>query len=227
MRKILEISHLFAGLDDEVLAEIETATSVRHVEKGEILFHEGEPAGSFFVVGSGKVKIFKLSAEGKEQVLMVAKPGNTFAEAAIFNDGRFPASAEVIDSGELLAVNRERFVALLGRNPNVAFSLIARLCELLRKMAMLVEGLALTDVTTRVAHYLVRQAERALGNKAAVVNEFTITLPEKKTLLASQLGTIPETFSRSLAKLSKDGVIRVDGANIHITDLGRLRRMVE
>lgn len=227
MRRILEKSQLFAGLDQPSLAEIETATSIRRVGKGEMLFHEGDPAVSFFVVGEGKVKVFKLSPDGKEQILMIAKPGDTFAEAAIFNDGRYPAAAEAIEESELLAINRDRFIALLGHNPNLAFGLIARLCHLLRKMAALVEGLSLTDVTTRVAHYLVRQADRAIAQNKAIGNDVTVTLPEKKTLLASQLGTIPETLSRSLAKLTREGVIEVDGPRIHIRDLKHLRELIE
>jgi len=227
MRKILEKSQLFAGLDDASLAEIETATSKKQATRGEMLFYEGDPATSFFVVGSGKVKVFKLSPEGKEQILMIAKPGDTFAEAAIFNDGRFPAGAEAIEDSELLVVNRDRFLGLLGRNPNMAFSLIARLSQLLRKLTALVEGLSLTDVTTRVAHYLLRQAERAAARKGGEAHEITLTLPEKKAVLASQLGTIPETLSRSLAKLSKEGIIEVDGPRIHVVDLDRLRAMLE
>ncbi len=227
MREILQQSQLFAGLDDASLAEIETATSKKQAGRGEMLFYEGDPATSFFVVGSGKVKVFKLSPEGKEQILMIAKPGDTFAEAAIFNDGRFPAGAEAIEDSELLVVNRDRFLGLLGRNPNMAFSLIARLCQLLRKLTALVEGLSLTDVTTRVAHYLLRQAERAAAQKAGTAHEITLTLPEKKAVLASQLGTIPETLSRSLAKLSKEGIIEVDGPRIHVVDLDRLRAMLE
>lgn len=225
VREILEMSQLFTGMDKDSLAEIETATSKKHAERGEILFYDGDPATSFYVVGSGKVKVFKLSPDGKEQILMIAGPGDTFAEAAIFNDGRYPASAEAIEASELLVVNRERFILLLGKNPKMAFSLIARLCQLLRKLAALVEELSLTDVTTRVAHYLVTQAESATG--AAEGNDVTLTLPEKKTVLASQLGTIPETLSRSLSRLSKEGMIEVDGPRIHIKDVRRLRELME
>jgi len=227
MRRILQESQLFAGLDESGLAEIETATTKRHTARGEMLFYEGDAATSFFVVGSGKVKVFKLSPDGKEQILMIAKPGDTFAEAAIFNDSRYPAGAEAIEDSELLVINRERFLALLGRNPHMAFSLIARLSQLLRKLTALVEGLSLTDVTTRVAHYLLRQAERAAAKKGATGNDITLTLPEKKAVLASQLGTIPETLSRSLAKLSKEGIIEVDGPRIHVVDIDRLREMME
>ena len=227
MRRILQESQLFAGLDESGLAEIETATTKRHTARGEMLFYEGDAATSFYVVGSGKVKVFKLSPDGKEQILMIAKPGDTFAEAAIFNDGRYPAGAEAIEDSELLVINRERFLALLGRNPHMAFSLIARLSQLLRKLTALVEGLSLTDVTTRVAHYLLRQAERAAAKKGASGNDITLTLPEKKAVLASQLGTIPETLSRSLAKLSKEGIIEVDGPRIHVVDIDRLREMME
>ena len=227
MRQILENSQLFAGLDSSSLDEIATATSVRHAGKGEILFYEGDDAASFFVVGSGKVKVFKLSPDGKEQILMIANPGDTFAEAAIFNDGRYPAAAEAIEDSRLLVINRDRFIAALGRNPNMAFGLIARLCQLLRKLTALIEGLALTDVTTRVAHYLLIEADAVMAARGVSENEITLTLPEKKSVLASQLGTIPETLSRSLAKLSKEDIIEVEGPRITIKNLRRLREQIE
>ncbi len=218
MREVLKASQLFSQLDDRSLDEVTEATTIKKVSKGEMLFYEGDNAHAFFVVGSGKVKVFKLSPDGKEQILLIAGPGDTFAEAALFAGGRFPASAQALEDSELLVVHRSRFMALLQRNPNLALNLIGRLSELLRKLAALVEGLSLTDVTTRLAHYLVSMVQEVADESSP-----TVTLPDKKSVLASQLGTVPETLSRSLAKLSKDGIIRVNGSQIHILDIKGLR----
>ncbi len=219
MKEILKLTQMFSQLDDTSLHEVESAVSIRHVNRGEIIFNEGEVASAFFIVGQGKVKVFKLSPDGKEQILMIATPGDSFAEAALFAGGVYPASAQSLEQTELLIVNRERFVSLLGRNPNLAMNLIARLSQLLRQMTILVEGLSLTDVTTRLAHHLIQIASTAGSDTVQ------LTLPEKKSVLASQLGTIPETLSRSLAKLSRDGIIRVDGSHIHILDFPRLKQL--
>jgi CRP/FNR family transcriptional regulator, dissimilatory nitrate respiration regulator len=215
---MLARSQLFSHLDEKSLAEISQAASMRSCTRQEIIFHKGDKAHAFYVVVSGKVKIFKLSADGKEQILMIASKGDSFAEAAMFAEGTYPASAQALDDSELIVINREKFVRLLGKNPDLAVSLIARLSELLRKMTSLVEELSLTDVTTRLAHFLCSRAGIETESAGAV-----ITLSEKKTVLASQLGTIPETLSRSFARLTREKLISIDGPRIKILDPAKLR----
>jgi len=215
------MSHLFSELEDRSLDEIASASTLKRCDAGEMLFFEGDAVHSFFIVGSGRVKVFKLSPDGKEQILMVAEPGDSFAEAALFAGGRYPASAQMLAPAELLAINRERFLGILQRDPNLALNMIARLSELLRKLTQLVEGLSLTDVTTRLAKYLLD----LLPDDATT--EATLTLPDKKSVLASKLGTIPETLSRSLARLSRENIITVAGPTIHVLDIKRLRRLVK
>jgi CRP-like cAMP-binding protein len=220
VHSLLSKSQLFSHLDKRSLEEVASAATLRAVAKSEIIFHEGDIAQAFFIVASGKVKIFKLSADGKEQILMIASPGNSFAEAALFSGGQYPASAQALEDSELIVISREKFVRLLGKNPDLAVNLIARLSELLRKMTSLVEELSLTDVTTRLAHRIVSMVEENETCRRPIV-----TLAEKKTVLASQLGTIPETLSRSFARLSKEKVIAIDGARIEILDLKKLREL--
>lgn len=220
MLTILSKSQLFSHLDERSLHEVSLAAAMRTVSKSEIIFHEGDIAQAFFIVASGKVKIFKLSPDGKEQILMIVSAGNSFAEAALFSGGRYPASAQALEDSELIVISREKFVRLLGKNPDLAVNLIARLSELLRKMTSLVEELSLTDVTTRLAHRIV-----SMVGENETCSRPIVTLVEKKTVLASQLGTIPETLSRSFARLSKEKVIAIDGARIEILDLKRLREL--
>lgn len=223
MKNILQKSKLFAGFDGKSLEEVVSASSIKKVTKGETIFYEKDPAVAFFIVGEGKIKIFKLSPDGKEQILMIAKEGETFAEAALFGEGFFPASAQAMEDSQLLVIHRDHFLSLVKKNPNIALSLIARLSELLHKLNRLVEELSLTDITTRLALYLINIIEERKLTQEPIV----IRLAEKKTILASQLGTIPETLSRSLAKLSKENIIKVDGSNIEIKDLDRLFNIAE
>ncbi len=221
MRQIFKISQLFSQLDESTLAELEQASSIKHATRGELLFYEGDPATSFFVVGTGKVKVFKLSAEGKEQILLIAGPGDSFAEAAMFTGRKFPASAQALEDSELLVVNRNRFIAVLERNPAIALNMIAEFSVLLHKLTRLVGELSLTDVTTRLAYYLLDRIDEHGEASAPVI----LTLSDKKTVLASLLGTIPETLSRSFQKLTRDGAIKVDGAKIEIINTEKLREM--
>ncbi len=256
MKSILARSQLFSQLDAKAAGEVAAAATLREAARGEMIFFEGEVAHAFYVVGSGKVKVFKMSPEGKEQILMIAGPGESFAEAAMFASGKYPASAQALEDCELAVINREKFVALLGKNPDIAMNLIARLSVLLRKMTALVEELSLTDVTTRLAHYLVNLAQQnppqaldKLGPSAVghptrptrpsdppqavgyptrplqPANRVTIVLAEKKAVMASQLGTIPETLSRSFAKLTREKVIAIDGPTVEILDLARLKEL--
>ena len=221
MREILKSSQLFAALDDGALREVEATASRKKVDAGEMILDEGAAAHSFYIVASGKVKVFKMSPDGKEQILLLAQPGDTFAEAAMFAGGEYPASAQALDPSELIVINRERFVGLLSRNPELALNLIARLAGLLRQLTRLIEGLSLSDVTTRLARYLCALCDEADRDGGEIY------LEEKKGILAAQLGTIPETLSRSFAKLTKDGLIQVDGARIRLLDTKRLQELAE
>lgn len=219
MRQYLKQSQLFAQLDDKSLDEVAAAASLKHAAKNELIFYQGDIAHAFFVVAAGKVKVFKMSPDGKEQILLIANAGDSFAEAALFSGGRFPASAQALEDSELIVISRERFVALIEKNPDIAVNLIARLAGLLRKMTSLVEELSLTDVTTRLAHYLADQVEPSHSGPV------TIQLEEKKGVLAAQLGTIPETLSRSFARLVKEKMIAMDGPEIRILDIDRMREL--
>ena len=222
MLKYLQKSKMFSGFDNALLEKLHTAVSLKNVSKGEIIFYEKDQATAFYIIGKGKVKIFKSSPEGKEQILMIASDGDSFAEAALFSGGVFPASAEAMTEGKLLVIHRDKFMGIIEQHPAIALNLIARLSELLHKLNRLVEELSLTDINTRLAHYFINIIEE---KNMADKNPIIITLDEKKTTLASLLGTIPETLSRSLKKLSKENVIKVDGAEVTILDLDKLYKV--
>jgi CRP/FNR family transcriptional regulator len=217
-RQILKHSPLFAGLSDSDLDALMEIARIREHQRGELLFSEGEQAVGFFVVLDGKVKVFKLSPEGKERILHIIHPGGTFAEAAIFGDGLYPAYAEPLQVSQLLFLPKEGFLGLLMNNGRISINMIAGLSRFLRQFANQIEDLTFKDVPSRLARYLM---ELSRGTKA------TVELPISKSQLASNLGTVSETLSRTLRKLSEDDLISVTGKKVDILDFERLEELAD
>lgn len=215
-------SVLFSGIAETEARLIEQAGSRQHVDQGAILFLQNDPGDHFFLVLSGKIKIYKNSPDGKEQILLMAAPGDTFGEAALFAEKTYPANAEAIETSELLAFSRDTFLDLIGRHPTLAVNMIARLSMLLHHLTRLVQHLSLEDISTRLAVYITDRLPAE-----AVTGAVTITLDEKKMTLAAMLGTIPETLSRVFARLSKAGLLSVEGQEITIHSPERLRDLAD
>lgn len=216
--ELLRESPLLSGLtiqDSELLTTI-----IRHRSalKGEILFEEGEAATGFFLLRSGKVKVYKLSPEGKEHILHVVQPGQTFADAAIFDEGVFPAFAEALTSSSLLFFPRGAFLDLLQSHPQLSINMIAGMSRYLRQFARHIEDLTFRDVPARLARYLQEE-----GGAQQVVVE----LPISKSQLAANLGTTSESLSRSLRKLADDDILAVRGKTIEILDRERLSDLAQ
>lgn len=218
LSKILRQSPLFAGTTDEDIAAILKICKVKEYERGEVLFDEGEMAKGFYIVASGRVKVYKLSPEGKERILHVVQQGGNFAEAAIFADGLYPASAEPLEKSMLIFFPKRDFLDLLTAQGRIAINMIGGLSRFLRLFAGQIEELTFRDVPSRLARYLLD-----LGNE----RNGAIELPTSKSAIASRLGTVSETLSRTFRKLSDEGLIRVEGKTIVILDADRLSDLAE
>lgn len=205
--------HLFSGVTDADLNLLATVCRLREHRRGEILFEQGEQAVGFYVVVSGKVKIYKLSPEGKERILHIVLPGNTFAEAAIFADGCYPAFAEPLEKSTLMFFPKNDFLDLLHQHSQIAINIIGGLSKFLRQFVVQIEDLTFRDVPARLARYLAE-----IGGD----EQSQVTLPFSKTQLASNLGTVSETLSRTFRKMSDEEIIRVQGKTIEILDVDRL-----
>ena len=216
--QILKTCPFFAGLSDVDIEALMGIARVRESSRGELLFSDGEKAVGFFVVLDGKVKVYKLSPEGKERILHIIHPGGTFAEAAIFADGLYPAYAEPLQSSKLLFLPKEGFLNLLMDNGRISINMIAGLSKFLRQFANQIEDLTFKDVPSRLARYLMVLSE---GVKES------LELPISKSQLASNLGTVSETLSRTLRKLSEDDLISVSGKKVVILDFERLEELSE
>lgn len=213
----LKRCHLFAGTsadDREVLLSI---ARPRETSRGDLLFEEGQSADGFYVVVSGKVKVFKLSADGRERILHVIQAGNSFADAAIFDDGNYPAFAMSLDKSSLLFFPKTQFLDLLHLHPRLAINMIAGLSRFLRVFASQIEDLTFRDVPSRLARFLLEHHQ----DSARVV------LSLSKSQLASNLGTTSETLSRTLRKFTDEDIIAVQGRTIDLLDLDRLQDLVE
>jgi len=211
---------LFEGLPPEQIEDLAMIVTDQTFGKGEAIFSEGEDADGFYVVITGRVKIFKLSADGKEQILHFFGPGEPFGEVPVFTGQHFPASAEVMEESRVFFFPRKSFVDLIKRNPSLALNMLAILSKRLRRFAALIDDLSLKEVPGRLAAYLLYLSDQ---NKGAKVLELAVT----KAQLASLLGTIPETLSRILGKLSSQGLIESDGRRIRIMDREGLRDLAE
>ena len=220
--QILKKSLLFSGLDEENLKEVAAISTKRSFGKGESLFTEGEPAAGFYLLASGSIKLCKISRDGKEKVLHFVHPAETFAEAAFFGDGKYPAEARALEKGDALFFPREAFMGLLERNPRFSLNLIISLSLLLRRFARQIEELTFAEVPARLTAYLIELAEK---KSTSFQGKTYLDLDMKKGELASRLGTVSETLSRALKKLKEDGIIEVEGSRVIIYDMERLKRM--
>jgi CRP/FNR family transcriptional regulator, dissimilatory nitrate respiration regulator len=219
---ILKKSLLFSGLDDENLAEVAAIAGRRTFVKGESLFAEGEPATGFYLLARGGMKLCKVSPDGREKVLHFVHPGETFAEAAFFGDGKYPAEAKAVEGGEVVFFPRDAFMGLLERNPRFSLNLIISLSLSLRRFARQIEELSFAEVPARLAAYLIELAER---KSTTFQGKTYLDLDMKKGELASRLGTVSETLSRSFKKLKDEGVIDVEGSRVIIHSAEQLKRL--
>jgi len=223
MEKIFQIISsipLFQGLSLEELRELRNIAVDRFYGKGRTVFLEGDDGNGFYVVADGKVKIFKVSMDGKEQILHIYGPGHPFGEVPVFSGKKFPANAQALLKSHLLFFPRSAFIDLISNNPSLSLNMLAVLSMRLRQFTVQVESLSLKEVPGRLASYLLYLSEE---QKSSAL----VSLPVSKGQLASLLGTIPETLSRILAKMSANHFIRVDGSDIHLLDLMGLEMLAE
>ena len=223
MDKILDIIStipLFNGLPEDQIVAIKKIAVKKQINKGEIIVSEGDEGEGFFVIVEGRVKVFKVSTEGKEQILHIFGSGQPFGEVPVFTGQRFPANAQAIDKTRVLFFPRASIVNLISANPSLALNMLAIMSIKLRQFAVQIENLSLKEMPARLASYLISLAGEQ--NKDEVV-----TLQISKGQLASILGTIPETLSRVFAKLSGQNLINVDGKKITLLDRRGLEDLAE
>lgn len=211
---------LFQGLSGEYHDELAMIVADQEFQRGGLIFSEGDAGTGFYVIIDGRVKIFKLSFDGKEQILHILGPGEPFAEVAVFAGSTYPANAVALEKSRLFFFPRKAFAELIATQPALAMNMLATLSLRLKQFAHMIEALSLKEVPGRLAAYI-------LVDSRQNSTEQSIKLTVSKTQLASLLGTIPETLSRILTKMNKQGLIDIEGSTITILDRQGLTALAE
>lgn len=196
---------LFKGMSPEHSGKLASIASEETVARGGVVFSEGDEGNGFYAVISGQVRVYKLSLDGKEQTLHVFGPGEIFGEVPVFAGGQFPAHAAALKKSRILFFPRQPFIDLIHEDPSLALNMLAVLSQRLRQFTTLVESLSLKAVPSRLAAYLLYLAEHSKDPE-------NVSLDISKVQLASLLGTIPETLSRVLGKMGRQGLIQSTGS---------------
>lgn len=218
---ILKKTPLFAGLTDAELRALAARAARKRFGKDEQLFAEGDPCSGLYLVATGKIRIFKLSPSGREQILAVEGPGSSFAELPVFDGGNYPASASALEDTEVLFISRKDFQNFCREHPDVALKLIAVVGSRLRRLVGIIEELSFTTVRQRLIALLLRLAQ-AGGVRSS--EGIRIDLTKSHQDLAAELGTVRELVSRNLSRLEAEGYLQVEGRKIVVKDAAGLRR---
>jgi CRP/FNR family transcriptional regulator len=220
----LKLAALFSRLDAPSLAELGRIARVRRADAGAVLFAAGDRATGFFVLLEGRVKLYKISPDGKEYILRMVRAGETFAEAVALSGLRYPVFAEALEPSRLAYFEVNEFSHLIQRSPQLALNMIATMAELLHTLTVKIEDLSLREVGARLCRHLLEAAQQESGTPQ---DGQTLELETTKTALAARIGTISETLSRTFRKLQQHRILRVERNRVTLLDCQRLRDVAE
>lgn len=217
-------TELFSGLSPDELERLAAHATRRRLAAGELLFDEGDDCKGLHIVVSGKLRVFKSSPGGRQQVLAMEGPGTSVAELPVLDGGPYPASAGAVEDTQILFISRPDFRRFCLEHPAVALKILAVVGTRLRRLVGIIEELSFSTVRQRLIAVLLRIAE-AQGRNTG--HEIEIQLPGTHLELAQELGTVRELVSRNLLRLQAEGLIRVDGRSIVVHDLAGLAGLLE
>lgn len=210
--------HIFAGLDDAQLSRVMQSAQVIALGENQHLFEAGQEARNFYLVRSGRIKLYLTSADGMEKVIHLVGAGDTFAEAIMFMDSPiYPIHASALCDSEVLAFSNKVFREILRESVDTCFRLMADMSAWLKKQLNEIDALTLQNATLRFANYLLQQIP------AGQQGSTTITLEAPKQVIASRLSIQPESLSRILRNLQREGIITTQGSEIVVHDIAALR----
>ena len=214
--ELLKSSPYFSGLSSAELEAISKLVFEKKYDRGEMLLWESEEAIALYLIVAGAVKIFKTSADGKEQILAIIRPPETFNEVPVLNGGVNPASAQAMTPLTVYGIRSDDMQIILRKYSQVALNIIQVMANRLRHLISLVEDLSFRHVIGRVARILLDYA----GDGTTAGTRLT------QRDMAAMAGSAREVVSRSLKTLEEDGIINIDRHRIIITDRETLEKMV-
>ncbi|MGA7887459.1 MAG: Crp/Fnr family transcriptional regulator [Acidobacteriaceae bacterium] len=220
----LGAASLFSNLSPDELRLLGAHAVRRRVAEGELLFSEGDTCKGLHIIASGKLRIFKSSPSGREQVLAVEGPGGSVAELPVFDGGPYPASVTAVEDSQILFISRDDFRRFCLEHPEVALKLLGVVGARLRRLVGIIEELSFATVRQRLVAALVRlaQTESKLSGEP-----IAFQLPGTHQDLAHQLGTVRELVSRNLMRLQAEGLIQVDAHRVTVLDLPGLAAILD
>ncbi|MGH8024863.1 MAG: Crp/Fnr family transcriptional regulator, partial [Limisphaerales bacterium] len=212
---------LFAGIPVQDLKNIADVSAVKTLEKDEYLFHEGEATHGFYIVQNGAINVHRVAQNGKEHVIHIFRTGESFAEAALAAPAGYPADARAVLPTQVLLIKRDGILELLKRQPELALRMLGSMSAHLRALVGQIEDLTAKDVETRLANWLVK---RCPDPQAEIPVKIELTMT--KSVLAAELGTVSETFSRTLAKFREQKLLAVKGKFITLLSPAKLSALL-
>jgi CRP/FNR family transcriptional regulator len=224
LASVLEKTALFTSLSPAEIQQLAARTLRKLFSAGELLFSEGEPCKGIHIIARGKIRIFKTSMSGREQVLAVNSAGESVAELPVFDGGPYPASAVAIEDVEMAFISRSDFHAHCMEHPEVALKVLSVVGARLRRLVGIIEELSFTTIRQRLISALLKLAH-SHGHQTARGVEFM--LPGSHQELANQLGTVRELISRNLMRLQAEGLLEVDARQIVVKDVKGLSGLLE
>jgi CRP/FNR family transcriptional regulator len=221
-REVMDRVGLFAHLSEADRRRVlETGTELE-LGRDEILFHEGDPAPAFFVLLEGRMKLVRYSEKGRELLIHLVAPGQSFAEAALFGSGTYPATAQAVEVSSVWRLARASLLRLVRADPELGISMMASIAMWTRRVVGTLQLMTQRRVEERLAVYLLSRAgERALAPGDVVA----FGVP--KHLVAALCGTAPEVLSRTFRKLEEAGVLAVGSETVTVLDPRQLRELAE
>jgi CRP/FNR family transcriptional regulator len=213
---------LLSQLTDDERTSVIGAGHEKDLDRGEILFHEGEATEALFAMISGQIKLVRYSPKGRELLIHLVNPGQTFAEAALFAAGTYPATAEATQKSRLWCLPRQALLDLLRGSPELGLAMLGSISLWTRKVVSKLELHTQRRVEERLAIYLLSRAgSRELGPGDR------IELAEPRNLIAAQCGTAPEVLSRTFRRLEEEGVLEAAPHHVTVVDPRKLAALAE
>jgi CRP/FNR family transcriptional regulator len=212
---------LFAGLPAVDLNHIAEIAVVKSLEKGEYLFREREVSRGFYIVQRGAINVHRVNAAGKEQVIHIFRAGESFAEATLATEAGYPGDARAVEPSQVLLIQKAGFLSLLKRQPELALRMLGSMSMHLRVLVGQLEDLTLKDVETRLANWLIKRCPNPDSDQPV-----NVELKMTKRVLAAELGTVSETFSRTLAKFRELDLLTVKGKTVTVLSPAKLASLL-
>ncbi len=214
----LRQSRMFADLSSENLEAVADVCSLKSLEKGEMLFREGDKAEGFYVLQTGAISVFKLTPDGREQIICVFRPPESFAEVTLATVEAYPANGVALENSKVILVQRAGFRDLIHRKPELSLHMLASMSLHLKHLVQTLQDYKGRQIEVRLADWLLRHVP---------VDAASFELSVTKKNLAGQLGVTSETLSRTLARFRDEGLIRVEGRRVHLLLVDGLRAYTE